>query len=395
MPSQKYSKKEDEQILAFAVKDLRDYRRKTQYDRNQGTTNNSKIYIPSHILAEITVEFLKNHAVNPNKNKTVEDIIDRVKHNAGIFIQATTTLLADETGISESIIKNTTLRLLRKIKDANERILDKSESDIDEDNYEKHYNRNVKNYQVFFGDAIKKIDRNLEQEQEAKERRRQSLGSSPSMPVVGAQSPLVESNLGVKSNSDPIKKSEPLTSEQFQLLKKEIETDLLEFKDEIEETLTTIEKSALEQIQAGDVILTVGYCDTMAGILKRAGEKFKHGEKIHVVVAQGPNNAGEKMARVLKKGNCCDVSFITDSSIYVALLEGFSDWIGLDFLALKSPQNSGISSLFLITRSQQSNLRSKTYLSRWQYYRVFRDSYSSCGLRQTAQYPSDYCCWNS
>lgn len=64
----------------------------------------------------------------------------------------------------------------------------------------------------------------------------------------------------------------------------------------------------------------MGFCNTLLAIFKRASEKYQS-DPIHIVVCQGPNNSGERMARALKN-EACDVSFITDSSMYVALQQG-------------------------------------------------------------------------
>ena len=76
-----------------------------------------------------------------------------VKNGAEILVQAALVIIDDESGISKSIIYNATLRVLKMIKDQEERL----EHGIDEGSYEDDYNRNIENYKVFFGDAIKKV----------------------------------------------------------------------------------------------------------------------------------------------------------------------------------------------------------------------------------------------
>lgn len=299
MPTKSKLKPDNNQgMLKLAIETLRKHRKKVNSEENIGTTSNSKLYIPSQDLAEYTVEFLEyciNQICSHQPPILLEDAYNLVKAKSEILIQAASTVLSDDAGISKSIIKNSSLRVLKLIKD----IIERNNHGIDEGSYEVYYNKTCANYQNFFGDAIEKM--NYLDDDECSSGDDNDDGQ----------------NGGNGKTTTQISRSKKRTLEEsYESLKEEMTS----LKEDIQGTINIIETKALEQIEGGDVILTVGYCNTLAAIFKRASEKYQT-DPIHIVVCQGPNNKGEKMARLLKK-SACDVSFITDSSMYVALQQG-------------------------------------------------------------------------
>ena len=242
------------------------------------------------LLAEYTVDYLKYCFERLGDKISLQEKYNLLKEKSAILKKASNTVLSDDAGISKSIIDNATLRVLKTIKDKIER----DQYGLDEGSYEYYYNKTCSNYQNFFGEAIKKITGD-EYSLHGSEVQDGSTGNA-----------MTTSGISKGGNDD------------LESVLDAIDT----LKDELESTLEVIEDRAVEQIKGGDVILTVGYCNTLSRIFKKASEKNQI-DPIHIVVCQGPNNNGAKMVRMLKKEKCpCDVSFITDSSMYVALEQG-------------------------------------------------------------------------
>ena len=295
--------------------------------QNKNLTENSKLYIPSADLAECTINFLKNIIETANYSVlSLNEIYKTVKNGAEILVQAALVIIDDESGISKSIIYNATLRVLKMIKDQEERL----EHGIDEGSYEDDYNRNIENYKVFFGDAIKKVgnaDKNKNKNLLTKN------GSSSTITSSGTSNSENTESCCASDIDDDILENDAMTTstrsmvlslskQEFEIVKKQILDDVYYLIEELANIVEEIEINAMNQIEAGDTILTVGYCNTMSAIFRKASEKYRDDQMIHVVVAQGPKNNGEIMAKKLKNLPNIRVSFITDSSIYVALQQG-------------------------------------------------------------------------
>ena len=114
MPTKK-SQTPHNAYLEVAINKLRKYRldknKSKDTRKDQPTTANAKLYIPSQDLALITVEFLEIciNSCNQNKN-SLEEAYNIIKKRTGLFVEAAGFVLKDDAGISKFIIKNASLR---------------------------------------------------------------------------------------------------------------------------------------------------------------------------------------------------------------------------------------------------------------------------------------------
>ncbi|CAG0891139.1 unnamed protein product [Cyprideis torosa] len=87
---------------------------------------------------------------------------------------------------------------------------------------------------------------------------------------------------------------------------------LAELQMEIELSISNIAAQALEHIHADEVIMTLGFSQTVLEFFVQAAKK----RKFRVIIAQGsPFNTGENLAVALSNEKKLDVTLITDASI--------------------------------------------------------------------------------
>lgn len=94
--------------------------------------------------------------------------------------------------------------------------------------------------------------------------------------------------------------------------KMNVEESLEIIENEIEEAYSAISDHCVEQIQANDTILTIGYSSTVLEFLKEAANQYSF---TVIVVENSPHNSGATMAKKLTKQGINTI-LISDNSAF-------------------------------------------------------------------------------